>query len=764
MIYAKSEPKETLREHTDALIEECKILRHSYGEKIESLIEIDIDKFWHILDIIIEFHDLGKIFTPFQNVIREKIGENRLETTFENDVYHNYISPVFLKYKDLGIDKDLKDIVVQSIGYHHERGVMIDKEFKEKIQDILDRDISNNIHEIEKEFIKYPIKTDGLQNGYLGRMERRIKPTDKRYNLYVLLKGLTHRLDHSASAHEIIELNSEENVGEYTEDFITKNYGELREVQKFAKQNRDKNVVLIASTGMGKTETALLWIDNDKAFFTLPLRVSINALFDRVSKEDIKYDYAGLLHSSSLDYMEENKYEDYEERVNQSKLMSKKLTFSTIDQIFKFPFMYRGYEKEYATLAYSKVIIDEIQAYSPEISAVLIKGIEMIHKIGGRFMIMTATMPTIYIDELKNRGVVDDDFVTATYNTDVIRHNMKLKDESLYDNLEQIVKEGSNKKVLVIVNTVKRAIDIYEEIKNLNSNTCLNINLLHSMYIKEHRSKLESSIKEFARGSENGIWITTQLVEASLDVDFDILHTEESTLDSLFQRFGRCNRKGKKSIDSSNIFIYTQDATGIGTIYDEELVDKGIDLLRNAIETQGKDNCFKISENIKVELVEKLYSKENLRGTEFYKKFIKALEVLDSISPYELSKNEAQSILRNIETDTVIPRSIFDSIRDTLIEQYKQVNEKLIDMYKEKEKDKDVIKGLKRERNSLRLELFKKTVNIPTYKTRKGGITSIEIKGLEDLKIIEYQYDINEINGKIFGKGVLIGEDLNNIL
>ena len=71
------------------------------------------------------------------------------------------------------------------------------------------------------------------------------------------------------------------------------------------KKNREKNIILKASTGMGKTETALIWIDNDKGFFTLPLRVSINALFDRVSKEDIKYDYAGLLHSTSLDYMQQ---------------------------------------------------------------------------------------------------------------------------------------------------------------------------------------------------------------------------------------------------------------------------------------------------------------------------------------------------------------------------------------------------------------------------------------------------------------------------
>lgn len=55
----------------------------------------------------------------------------------------------------------------------------------------------------------------------------------------------------------------------------------------------------------------------------------------------------------------------------------------------------------YATLSYSKLIIDEIQAYSPEIVAIIIKGLEMIYKIGGKFMIMTATLPQIYKNELE---------------------------------------------------------------------------------------------------------------------------------------------------------------------------------------------------------------------------------------------------------------------------------------------------------------------------------------------------------------------------
>ena len=114
----------------------------------------------------------------------------------------------------------------------------------------------------------------------------------------------------------------------------------------------------------------------------------------------------------------------------------------------------------------------------------------MIHKIGGKFMIMTATMPTIYLDELKKREVFDDEnTVEATFNTDKKRHNIKLEYDNINNNLEKIINEGYSKKVLVIVNTVNAANETYEKIKEIDGN--VNLNLLHSMYIQEDRSKLE---------------------------------------------------------------------------------------------------------------------------------------------------------------------------------------------------------------------------------------------------------------------------------
>lgn len=123
--------------------------------------------------------------------------------------------------------------------------------------------------------------------------------------------------------------------------------------------------------------------------------------------------------------------------------------------------------------------------------------------------------------------------------------------------------------MLIITNTVNKAIDIFLELQELKVE---NINLLHSRFIYNDRSAKEFKIKKFSENrKENGIWITTQIVEASLDIDFDYLYTEMSTLDSLFQRLGRCYRSREYDGQDANVHIYIENMSGIKYIYDEEI-------------------------------------------------------------------------------------------------------------------------------------------------------------------------------------------------
>ena len=644
--YAKSNPIETVKEHTDKLLENLGVLKRTYGAKIVQAVDMPEERFWQLMEIICKYHDVGKVYSGFQNEIRKNIGDPLLQTKFNNEqMKHEQISPMFVPYKEYELTKTEKKLVYQAIYYHHERTNIIHIDGK-VLDEIIKEDIEPNIHQIESEL---QIKIPELKTTYLGMVEgqSRITEFDDIYKDYCIIKGLLHRLDHCSSAWIPVEDDTKDEISEFVEKFMDNQDFEPNDLQQFAKVKQNKNIIVIGSTGMGKTEGALLWSNNDKTFFTLPLRISINAIYDRI-KENIGYEHVGLLHSTAVDYLDSKNEENEFAKIDQARNLYEKITTCTIDQIFPFVFKYRGYEKIYATLSYSKVVIDEIQAYSPEIVAVILKGLQMINNLNGKFMLMTATLPRIYKEKLDEMGIK---FEYNEFIKDTIRHKIQLVDSRIEQDIEEIKENSKNKKVLIIVNTINKVIEIYKKLKDEN---VTNVNLLHSRFIQADRSEKEKNIKEFSKNrSKVGVWITTQIVEASLDIDFDMLYTEMSTLDSLFQRLGRCYRSREYSGDMPNVKIYIKETSGIGYIYDKEIYKKSIDLL-------NPYNDEILTERVKIDLVDKLYSKKMLQGTEFYKKFKESFRILDNIIDYDTSKKDAQHILRNIDNIDVIPKAIYD--------------------------------------------------------------------------------------------------------
>ncbi len=334
----------------------------------------------------------------------------------------------------------------------------------------------------------------------------------------------------------------------------------------------------------------------------------------------------------------------------------------------------------------------------------------MINKVGGKFMIMTATLPRIYKEELIEKGIK---FEYKEFIKDTKRHKIKIEDKKIIEDIEKIKKKGKKNKVLVIVNTVNKAIELYERLK---CEEMENINLLHSRFIQNDRNEKEKNIKIFSKDRDNnGIWITTQIVEASLDIDFDYLYTEMSTLDSLFQRLGRCYRSREYDKEEPNIYIYTKEPSGIKYVYDKDISEKSIDLLREF-------DCKMLREKTKIELVDKLYSKEMLDGTEFYQKFKAGKEVLDNIIDYNTSKKDAQKLLRNIDNITVIPKIIYDEN---------------LELFKKYEKENNY-----KERNKIKREINKLTTTIS--KSQKWILKEKIINnpyGLEDIFIADLRYN-----------------------
>jgi len=707
VVYAKSNPLQTLSEHIEKLFENLNSIKNSYGKHIENLSGEKL--FWDILEITIRYHDLGKVNIHFQNKIRKRLNMPLLTTCIPNEIPHNFLSPAFFTQDVLdGKSEDLIRVIIQAIVFHHEKETNI--EFK-----IIERTIKEDLEKrkcLLGDIIDIPSE---LWRGYERFYKKRITCQDKDiYSLYLLIKGILHRLDHSASALLDVELKND-TLQEKVINFLK---GSLKDVQKFTKENQDRNIILIGSTGIGKTEAGLLWAGKNKTFFTLPLRVAVNAIYDRVAKEEkIGYKGVGLLHSSSLDYLDYEGYETPYEIYKNSRQLSYQLNISTIDQLFTFPFKYGGYEKILATLSYSKVIIDEIQAYEPKIAAVILKGLQEIYRLGGKFLIMTATLPQIYLDILNEWKI---DFEFAKFLIDKNRHRIKVVESGIMEATKEIEKVASTQKVLVIVNTVKRAKEIYKVLKKSSPK------MLHSMFIGEDRKRLEGEIQSF---SNNGIWITTQIAEASLNIDFDILFTELSSLDSLCQRMGRIYREREYKGIEPNVHIYTGECSGIGSIYDKDIFM----LSKKAISTFDGQVLY---EQDKVDLVKEIYSKEKLKDTNFLNTFMKALDILENIQPYEIRKEEAQNILRDIYSVRVIPVEIYADCQDEINRIIAIVN------------GKD-----KKERLEAERFLNDKSLDIPFYRA-KNSLQSI--RNLHGFYIVNYKYYRKE--------GLMIDELIDNCI
>jgi len=106
---------------------------------------------------------------------------------------------------------------------------------------------------------------------------------------------------------------------------------------------------------------------------------------------------------------------------------------------------------------------------------------------------------------------------------------------------------------LAVVNTVRRAQELHEVIsKGLTDGSVPKLVLLHSRFRPPER---ERKIKELLSDplSEGTICVSTQVVEAGVDIDATTLFTELSPWLSLVQRFGRCNRRGERN-DSARVF------------------------------------------------------------------------------------------------------------------------------------------------------------------------------------------------------------------
>lgn len=487
-------------------------------------------------------HDIGKTSPVFQKKLNATSQEK------PGSVFRHEIASLF--FLSL-ICKEHRDAVIDMVVAHHKS---MYKDVRE--MGILDLDDNTDCFEEHSRGFKQwcDVALDILESLGMKTHELSIEEAEDNYEYVIKYcdkrkvgcsewRGLMMAADHMASAIETISEMPLDKLFIKPDLSFYNRQSELYPLSMISVDNDKKHTLVTAPTGAGKTDF-LLRRCHGRVFYTLPFQASINAMYDRIKRDLSDTDaQVYLLHAASNLKVKDGKVE---ESIMQ-RHVGASVKVLTPHQMASVVFGIKGYEAMAMDLRGCDIILDEIHTYSDIMQTIVLRIIEILVALDCRVHVGTATMPTVLYEKiLKLLGGNDavyevklDSQTLQTFN----RHQIyKLKDKKeSYDVIASAI--NSNSKLLIVCNQVKRAQELYENVENLYPK--VKKMLVHSRYKRRDRARLETELREEFNNLENipCIVVSTQVVEVSLDISFDVMITECAPIDALTQRMGRINRK-----------------------------------------------------------------------------------------------------------------------------------------------------------------------------------------------------------------------------
>lgn len=318
-------------------------------------------------------------------------------------------------------------------------------------------------------------------------------------------------------------------------------YHEKRDTfRKFVLKNFDnkhKLFTLTAPTGYGKTLTALqfaLKLQKEKIIFALPFTSIIDQTQQVISDifKDSEIDIFKVHHKTTIDEdVDEDRYSKIKFLMSS---FSGEINITTLYQIIFALFGNSNKDNiKFNQFRNAVVIIDEAQAIPYKFRQDFIKLCEVISEtMDTIFIFMSATMPIMSdgFKEVSNLGYFEEQ------NRYVLKW---LELENGQDSLENKIKlEADYKHTLCVVNTIKKAQEIYLTFKDEYECYCLN----GYMTDKDKQKTVSKIQKRLKQDKKKVLLISTQSIEAGIDLDFEVGFREIAPISSIIQTAGRVNR------------------------------------------------------------------------------------------------------------------------------------------------------------------------------------------------------------------------------
>lgn len=465
------------------------------------------------------------------------------------------------------------------------------------------------------------------------------------------------------------------------------------EAEKNLEKNKDSNIFFLeAPTGSGKSNTALnlslklLDKDRRKIFYVYPFNTLVEQNMNTLknifgnNKEAIKNitvvnSITALTNKDSRDIP----IEEYSDILMDRQFLNYPFIVTTHVGIFN---TLIGNTKEdcmpFYQLTNSVIVFDEIQAYKNTIWTEIIKILNSYAKLLNiKIIIMSATLPNLsyLLDEEEKNNISKlienrDEYFNNTIFKNRVEVNYDLLSEQKIEYeelLQHIIKNSLNsQKILIEFISKNNAKKFYELCEN---NEDLNVD--HEILIltgEDNKARRNSIIKKINSKDKKIILISTQLIEAGVDIDVDVGYKNISGLDNEEQFLGRINRSCKKS--GKAYFFYLTDAKKVykNSVIIENKLNLFSDEMKDVLENKNFDVFYsKVLEILKRKAKEKI-NNDNFETIIFNKKFrllkerMKLIEEQDDKKTYffnrTLTDEEIEEIGENIDGSEVWERYV----------------------------------------------------------------------------------------------------------
>ncbi|WP_083820865.1 CRISPR-associated helicase Cas3' [Methanotorris formicicus] len=297
------------------------------------------------------------------------------------------------------------------------------------------------------------------------------------------------------------------------------------------------------------------------------------------------------------------------------------------------------------------IILDEIQAIPYKYWHAINKIFNFLaEEYNIYFILCTATLPMIFensVELLNNK----DEYFKKMNRTKMKIYKNEMDLEEFIDIVSEDIENNPNDDYLIVLNTIKSSKEVYNALREMDLEGDFYY-LSTSIYPKERLRR----IKDINKNKNRKIIVSTQLIEAGVDISVDVIYRDIAPLDCLNQTAGRCNRhnEGKRGIVNIVKLIDENGRRFASYIYEKHLITKTEELLNNYDVIDEREflklnnKYFKKLSNYKDKSKEILRTIEEFKYENIEKEF-KLIENIPSIDLFVCIEDRAEEVWEEYE-------------------------------------------------------------------------------------------------------------------